>query len=94
MPTEVQPARLPARPGILNRILRNTFRVLFLTLLLTGLGMAVGLTIGILATIIGGIFTHHLDMTRAYRFFAIPLAILVGSCGFVYQVVQAIRNPR
>ncbi len=83
----------PAKPGLLNRIFRNTFRILFLTLLCTGLGMGLGLFVGILTTVIGSAFAHHSpDLTRAYRVFAIPSAIIVGSCAFVFQVVQALRT--
>lgn len=95
MDTAVSEFRPAPKPGLVNRIFRNTFRILFLTMLFTGLGMAVGLTTGILTTVISAAITHHpLDMTRAYRFFAIPSAIFVGSCAFLYQLVQTIRRPR
>jgi len=81
------------RPSWFVRLIMTSFRIFFLTLLFTGLGMAVGLTTGILTTVISAAFTHHaLDLTRAYRVFAIPSAIVVGSCAFLYQLVRAVKG--
>ncbi len=85
-------APVKARPSWFVRLIMTSFRILFLTLLFTALGMALGLTTGILVTAISGLFTHHVDMTNAYRHFAIPSAITVGSCTFLYNVVQSIRR--
>ncbi len=81
------------RPSWFVRFIMVSFRVLFLTLLFTGLGMALGLMTGILTTVIGGLFSHHaLDLTRAYRVFAIPSAIVVGSGTFLYNVFRALQK--
>ncbi len=81
------------RPSWFIRLIMVSFRVLFLTLLFTGLGMALGLFTGIMTTVIGGAFAHHpLDLTRAYKVFAIPTAIVVGSCTFLYNVFRAVQN--
>jgi uncharacterized BrkB/YihY/UPF0761 family membrane protein len=81
------------RPSWFVRTLMVTFRILFLTLLVTGLGMGLGLFVGILTTVIGGAVTHHaLDLTRAYRVFAIPSAIVFGSCALVFQIIKSVRE--
>ena len=81
------------RPSWFVKFLMIAFRIFFVTLLLTGLGMAFGLLIGILTTVIGGLFTHHpLDLTRAYKVFAVPSAIVFGSCTFLFQMVKAVRE--
>jgi hypothetical protein len=55
--------------------------------------MGVGLFVGILTTVIGGAFTHHaIDLTRAYRVFAIPSAVVFGSCTLVFQIVKSARE--
>ena len=97
------------RPSWFVRFIMISFRICFVTLLLTGVGMGVGLFVGILTTVIGGAFTHHaIDLTRAYRVFAIPSAIIsrpivrpsstiasaivFGSCTFVFQIVKSLRE--
>jgi uncharacterized BrkB/YihY/UPF0761 family membrane protein len=81
------------RPSWFVKALMKTFRILFLTLLMTGLGMGLGLFTGILTTVIGGLFAHHpLDLTRSYKVFAIPSAVIFGGCTLVFQVVQAVRE--
>jgi uncharacterized BrkB/YihY/UPF0761 family membrane protein len=81
------------RPSWFVKFFMIAFRIFFLTLLLTGVGMGAGLFVGILTTVIGGAFSHHpLDLTRAYRVFAIPSAILFGSCTLVFQVVKSVKE--
>ena len=81
------------RPSWFVRFIMISFRICFVTLLLTGVGMGVGLFVGILTTVIGGAFTHHaIDLTRAYRVFAIPSAFVFGSCTFVFQIVKTLRE--
>jgi uncharacterized BrkB/YihY/UPF0761 family membrane protein len=81
------------RPSWFVRFIMISFRICFVTLLLTGVGMGVGLFVGILTTVIGGAFTHHaIDLTRAYRVFAIPSAVVFGSCTLVFQVVKSLRE--
>jgi len=81
------------RPSWFVRFIMISFRICFVTLLLTGVGMGVGLFVGILSTVISGAFTHHaIDLTRAYRVFAIPSAIIFGSCTFVFQIMKTLRE--
>lgn len=81
------------RPSWFVKFLMISFRICFVTLLLTGLGMAFGLFTGIMTTVIGGLFTHHpLDLTRAYRVFAVPSAIIFGSCTFLFQIFKSIKE--
>jgi uncharacterized BrkB/YihY/UPF0761 family membrane protein len=81
------------RPSWLVRTLMITFRIVFLTLLMTGLGMGLGLFTGILTTVIGSLFNHHaVDLTRSYKVFAIPSAVIFGSCTLVFQIVRAVRE--
>ena len=81
------------RPSRFVRILMTTFRIFFLTLLLTGLGMGLGLFTGILTTVIGSLFAHHpVDLTRSYKVFAVPSAIIFGACALVFQIVQSVRE--
>jgi uncharacterized BrkB/YihY/UPF0761 family membrane protein len=81
------------RPSWFVKSLMIAFRIFFLTLLFTGLGMGLGLFTGILTTVIGSLFSHHaVDLTRAYKVFAIPSAIIFGSCALVFQVVRAVRE--
>ena len=81
------------RPSWFVKTLMIVFRIVFLTLLVTGLGMGLGLFVGILTTVIGGAVNHHaLDLTRAYRVFAIPSAVIFGSCALIFQVVKSVRE--
>jgi uncharacterized BrkB/YihY/UPF0761 family membrane protein len=81
------------RPSWFVKFIMTAFRIFLLTLLFTGLGMGLGLFTGIITTVIGSAITHHpLDLTRAYKVFAIPTAITFGSCTFVYQIAMAIKN--
>ncbi len=81
------------KPSWFVRFFMTAFRIFFLTLLFTGLGMGLGLLTGILTTVIGGLFAHHpLDLTRSYKVFAVPSALIFGGCTLVFQVVQAVRE--
>jgi cytochrome b subunit of formate dehydrogenase len=81
------------RPSWFVRFIMITFRICFVTLLLTGLGMGVGLFVGILTTVIGGAISHHaIDLTRAYKVFAIPSALVFGSCTLLFQIVKSVRE--
>ena len=54
-------------------------RVLLFAITCTGLGMAVGLFSGIVVQVLRSVGHHGaLDMTVAYRYFAIPLAVVLG----------------
>jgi hypothetical protein len=68
-------------------------RTVLLTVLFTALGMALGLFVGIFATIIGaGVHGSAPDMRNAYLHFAIPTAMTVGSCAFLWNLFTGIRR--
>ncbi len=70
-------------------------RVLLITLILTGLTFAVSLLIGIIGMAGIGLVRGHLpDMRIAYRHFAFPVAMTVGSCAFIAAWVMEIRHYR
>ena len=81
-------AALPSRLAILPR-------VLLITVALTGLTFAVSLLFGILGMAGIGVLRGHLpDMRMAYRHFAFPIAMTVGSCAFIAAWVMEIRHYR
>ena len=81
------------RPSWFVRFLMTSFRILFLTLLLTGVGMGLGLFTGILMTVVGSLFAHHpVDLTRSYKVFAVPAAVIFGGCTLVFQIVQSVQE--
>ena len=67
-------------------------RVLAITFALTGLAFAVTLLFGIIGMAGIGVVRGHLpDMRMAYRHFALPVAVTVGSCAFVAAWIVEIR---
>ena len=70
-----------------------SFRTVLFTVLFTALGMGVGLLLGIIATVVLAA-AHHVqpDMASAYRHVAAPLALLSGSCAFVWNVFRGIKD--
>ena len=81
-----EPMREPSWPVW---TLMKSFRVLFLTVLWAGLGMGVGLFCGILGVLAVGALRHQApDMSMAYRYVSIPVAICSGSCAFVWNVFR------
>ena len=67
-------------------------RVLFTTLLFTAGAMGAGLLLGILGMIAYGLVAGvQPDMRNAYRHFAIPLAITIGSIAFIGAIVLEVR---
>jgi hypothetical protein len=65
-------------------------RVVIFSVTCTGLGMAVGLFTGILVQVVRSL-SHRgvIDMTVAYRFFAIPLAVVCGVAALaVFSVIE------
>jgi uncharacterized BrkB/YihY/UPF0761 family membrane protein len=77
------------QPNLLVWTLMKGFRVLLLTVLWTGLGMGVGLFCGILGVLLVSVALHRTpDMSMAYRYVSIPLAICSGSCAFLWNVVR------
>jgi len=84
-----------AKPGKLAKLFGSTVRVLFTTLLFTCGGMGLGLLLGIIGMITYGLVAGvQPDMRNAYRHFAIPLAITVGSVAFLGALVLELRARR
>lgn len=68
-------------------------RVVAITFALTGLAFAVTLLFGIIGMAGIGVVRGHLpDMRIAYRHFAFPVAVTVGSCAFVAAWIMEIRH--
>ena len=75
--------------------LTSVVRVLFTTLIFSAGGMGAGLLLGILGMILYGLAAGvQPDMRNAYRHFAIPLAIAVGTIAFVGALVIELRARR
>ena len=84
MPTAENP--MLSRLAILLRVIAITFA-------LTGLAFAVTLLFGIIGMAGIGVVRGHLpDMRIAYRHFAFPVAVTVGSCAFVAAWIMEIRH--
>ena len=81
------------RPPWHVRLIMFIARTLLFTLLFAGLGMGVGLLFGIIATTVTAA-AHHVqpDMTNAYRHIAIPVALVSGTCAFVWNVFRAVKD--
>ena len=79
----------------LSILFTSTVRVLFTTLIFTAGGMGLGLLLGIIGMIAYGLAAGvQPDMRNAYRHFAIPLAITVGSVAFLGALVLEFRARR
>src|SRR5882762_8811304 len=77
---------VPSLLGIFPRVIMITFGF-------TGISFAVSLFVGILCMAMMGIFRGHLpDMRLAYRMFALPVAVMVGTLAFVIASVVEIRD--
>ncbi len=64
------------QPSWLVWTLMKGFRVVVLTVLWSGLGMGAGLFCGIMGVMIAGALMHRTpDMSMAYRYVSIPVAI-------------------
>jgi hypothetical protein len=86
-------SEVPPKPSRFQKAFMVAFRTLFVTLLCAMGGMALGLFCGIVGTAILNAVRHGgVDMSNAYRHVAIPVAILAGSCAFLFQVVTGIRT--
>jgi len=78
-----------------SRIFTSTVRVLFTTLIFTAGGMGLGLLLGIIGLVTYGLIAGvQPDMRNAYRHFAIPLAITVGTVAFLGALVLELRARR
>jgi hypothetical protein len=81
--------------GPIGAFFISTIRVLFTTLLFTAGGMGLGLLLGIIGMIAYGLIAGvHPDMRNAYRHFAIPLAVTIGSLAFPGAIVLEVRSRR
>ena len=89
------PRTRPRSPSAVSILFASTVRVLFTTLLFTAGGMGLGLLLGIIGMITYGLIAGvQPDMRNAYRHFAIPLAITVGSIAFLGALVLEFRARR
>ena len=80
------------QPSWLVWTLMKGFRLILLTVLWSGVGMGAGLFGGILVLMTVGMIHHHLPpMDLAYRRAAVPAAILVGSCAFVWNLMRTVQ---
>lgn len=79
-------------PSWLVWTLMKAGRVVFLTVLWTGLGMGVGLFCGILGLLALGALHHQMpEMSMAYRYISIPVAVCSGSGAFLWNVARALQ---
>lgn len=70
-------------------------RIVLFSIAGTGLGMAIGLLTGILVQVVRSLVHRGaIDMTVAYRFFAIPLAVTCGMGALVVFSVIETRTAR
>jgi hypothetical protein len=80
------------QPSWLVWTLMKLFRITLLTVLWSGLGMGVGLFCGILGVLVLGAMRHvSPDMSMAYRYVSIPVAVCSGSCAFIWNVVRSFQ---
>ena len=87
--------RAPARPRPkwYVRLIMVSFRTVLLTILFTALGMGAGLLMGIIATIVlAAAHGVQPDMTHAYRYVAIPLALTSGSCALLWNIFRGVKD--
>lgn len=72
-------------------IISTVCRVLLFAITCTGLGMAFGLFTGIAVQMIRSLIHHGaIDMTVAYRYFGVPLAITAGLAALaVFSVIES-----
>jgi hypothetical protein len=76
----------PSLLGIVPRIIMITFGI-------TGISFAVSLFVGILCMAMMGAFRGHFpDMRLAYRMFALPVAVMVGTLAFAVTCVVEFRD--
>ena len=72
-------------------------RVIFMTAVFTLIGFAIGLFCGIGAGLLYGTLRHiPTDMTMAYKFVAVPFAVmaaLMGFLGMLYLEIKRLRRP-
>jgi len=83
----------PARAPWYVRFIMVSFRTVLFTLFFAALGMGVGLLVGIIVTVaLAAVHGVSPNMTQAYRYVAIPLALASGSCAFVWNVFRGVKD--
>ena len=86
---------LPPARSATSVFFTSTVRVLFTTLIFAAGAMGLGLLIGIIGMITYGLIAGvQPDMRNAYRHFAIPLAVAIGTIAFIGATVLEVRARR
>jgi hypothetical protein len=76
-------------PSWLVWMLMKGFRTVVLTVFWAGIGMGVGLFCGIMGVLLMSLVQHRaVDMSVAYRYVAIPVAIVSGTCTLGWNLCQ------
>ncbi len=89
-------APVRARRSRASIIVAGCVRTIVFAITCTGLGMGIGLFSGILVQVVRSLMhrASAIDMTVAYRYFAIPLAVLGGTAALVTFAVIETRTAR
>jgi hypothetical protein len=88
-------SKRPARPRApwYVRLIMVSFRTVLFTLFFAALGMGAGLLVGIIVTVVlAAVHSVAPNMTHAYRYIAIPVALTSGSCAFVWNVFRGVKD--
>jgi hypothetical protein len=84
-----------ARRSRISIYMATGFRIVLFSITCMGLGMAIGLFTGILVQVVRSLMHRGaIDMTVAYRYFGIPLAMTCGIGAFVVFAVIETRTAR
>lgn len=79
-------------PSWLVWMVMKAMRLLLLTILWTGVGMGVGLFCGIIGVAGWSAVGHHTpEMDMAYRRVAVPVAVIVGGCAFLWNLLRIMQ---
>ena len=90
---QTETARSRPTPKWYVRLIMVSFRTVLFTLFFAALGMGVGLLGGIIFTVVlAAVHGVSPNMTHAYRYVAIPLALTSGSCAFVWNVFRGVKD--
>jgi hypothetical protein len=80
------------QPSWLVWTLMKGGRLVLLTILWSGLGMGAGLFAGIVGLVIASALTHRApDMSLAYREIAVRVALVSGSCAFLWNLLRILQ---
>jgi hypothetical protein len=93
IPSKTLVAGDPMRqPSWMVWTLMKGFRLLLLTALWSGLGMGAGLFGGIVVLMAAAVIHNRMPrMDIAYRNISIPVAIVAGSCAFLWNLVRTVQ---